>query len=273
MFRAAFHMNNKMLLLMSVLLTSACAPKYQFLNSMAADTPVQRIYVVMDYVDFVDDVGALYDYDLPLNRERLDKLQQKIKSMLQQKGHESVYFVSRSSGVLLDQEFEFELYHHKKFQEKLVTPPFLIEAQHISIPEQDVLLAHMTQSQYQAMVPVIDENINYLSRLHMEPMKFSGEWFDTDEAEAVLFVHVLNPRVSFAKGFGVALASTAISLSASGGSFYATMMPHGVSFSNAMLFDMNSGQLLWKNHQQSSVESMGSQSLNNYFKDFPTATD
>ena len=264
-------MKRIVLLLLFVMLLAACAPKYQYVSPEMPAQSIERIYVVLDYVEFVDDVGQLFDYDLPLNQQRLDDLQQVVLRVLNQKGYEDVYFVSRSSGVTLNPSLEFELYHNKKFQEKMVSPPFMIAAQHITIPEQDALLSVFKQFQTQSMVEVKEPNMNYLNRLKMPVVTFSDAFLETGQQAGIVFVQVVKPRVSFAKGFGMALASTAISVGASGGSFYATVVPHGVSYSNAFLFDMQSGDLLWKNFQQSSVESMQPQSLNNYFKHFPVA--
>ena len=155
-------------MLLFVMLLAACAPKYQYLSSAASEQPYQRIYVVMDYVEFVDDVGELYDYDLLLNQDKLLGLQQTLSQVLRQKGFEDVYFISKSSGMLLNPDMDFELYHHKDFQEKVVSPPFLIEAQHVSIEEQDALLAVLVQFQSHGLIPVVDKNMTYLNRLQME---------------------------------------------------------------------------------------------------------
>ena len=258
-------------LLPVLVLLSACAPKYQYVSPEMPAQGFKRIYVVMDYVEFVDDVGALFDYDLTLNHERLAGLEQTLSGVLKQKGYEAVYFISKSSGVGLNSGVDFELYEGKKYQEKLVSPPFLIEAQHITVEEQDQLLTVFNQFQTQAMVPVKEENMKYLNRIQMAPVSFSDQAMDSDIPAAVLFVQVIKPRVSFAKGFGMALASTALSVGASGGAFYTTVVPHGVSYSNTLLFDMLSGELLWKNHHQSSIEMMGSQSLKQYFESFPVS--
>lgn len=264
-------MKRIILLLLFVMLLAACAPKYQYVSPEMPAQGFKRVYVVMDYVEFVDDVGKLFDYDLPLNKEKLNNLEQDLLVVLSQKGYEDVHFISRSSGVGFDHSMEFELYHNKKFQDRLVSPPFLIEAQHITVEEQDQLLTVFNQFQTQAMVPVKEENMNYLNRIQMVPVSFSDQALDSEIPAAVLFVQVIKPRVSFAKGFGMALASTALSVGASGGAFYTTVVPHGVSYSNTLLFDMLSGELLWKNHHQSSIEMMGTQSLKQYFESFPVS--
>ncbi|WP_154222006.1 hypothetical protein [Marinicella rhabdoformis] len=257
------------LLLPVLMLLSACAPKYQYVNPVTSEASIDRIYVVMDYVEFVDDVGKLYNYDLPLNREKLAGLQETLSLVLNQKGYEAVYFVSKSSGYLLNADFDFELYHNKKNQKQLISPPFLIESQFISAEEQDALLNTLSQFQGHGMVSVKEDNMGYLNRLQMMPVALEHELSDTAQWSAVLFVQVTRPRVSFGKGFGMALMSTAISVGASGGSVYTTITPYGVAVSNSLLFDMQSGQLLWKNYHQSSVEAMQTQSLKNYFKHFP----
>ena len=117
-------MKRIVLLLLFVMLLAACAPKYQYVSPEMPAQSIERIYVVLDYVEFVDDVGQLFDYDLPLNQQRLDDLQQVVLRVLNQKGYEDVYFVSRSSGVTLNPSLEFELYHNKKFQEKIFEPYF-----------------------------------------------------------------------------------------------------------------------------------------------------
>lgn len=255
---------------MVLLLLVACVPKYQFTHPERSSQPISHIDVILDFVSYVDDVGDLMDYDEVHNQAALLALKEKIKSMLVTKGYDSVAFISVSSGATLHPDIDFELYANRQFQNQLINPPFYMMAEGIDVDAQDRLLATMRQFQSPAMVPVKDNTHRYLHRLTMSPRMYHHDWLKSDSNAAVLFVQVSHPRVSLVKSLGVSVAAGVTSSGLSGGSVVATVVPYGAPHSQALLFDWESGGLIWKNHSQGLLNRMTAATLARYFSDFPS---
>lgn len=255
--------------LLGMMSMMGCVPKYQFVHQDRLSVPIQHIDVVMDFVTYVDDVGEWMDYDEAHNQLALDALKDRIHAVLTAKGYDSIAFISLSSGATLHPELDFELYVDRVFQEQLISPPFYMVAEGIGIDAQDRLLATMKQFQSPAMVPVGEKTQKYLHRLTMTPQLYDRELSVRHSGGAVLFVQVSHPRVSLVKSVGVSMVSTVSSHGISGGALITTSLPYGKPHSQSLLFDWNSGGLIWKNHSQGLLNTMSSASLGRYFSEFP----
>ncbi len=250
-----------------MLMLSACVTQYQYLHPDNNDLTNEQIYVVMDYVEFMDDVGLLMDYDLALNLKALVKMRSDIADALKVKGYSNVLFVSLSSGVTVNSDVDFELYDNRQFLDQIIQAPFYRAAEGITVEEQDILLEILKQFHFHAMVPSKEKNDGYLSRLKMfsRPIKSVDHEVDS----AVLFVQVTKPRISFAKSLGVSLMASVASSGVAGGVVVTAPMPADSTFSQALLFDYETGGLIWKNHTRGVLPTMSRQSINRFFKQFP----
>lgn len=262
------------LLVMLVIFLTACAPKFNYHNAQSAPS-FDYILVVFDYLHMVDDVGKLFDYPEDINQQQIDQLRQTIKSQLLEKGFSGqVEFALVSSGLGLNPEHGFEHYIDGKKQEVLIYPPFYIESPyHESFQNQ--MIQSFADAQQIAFVPVSEKTTKYYADLRMTPLSFyAAEEYLAPEVGAsssvgVLHIRAVMPRISFMKAMGVSLLSAGLTAGATGGAYIGVATPVAVPHSTGLLFDNQSGEVIWKNQAAGDISRYGQQSKARFFKELP----
>ncbi|MGJ8664594.1 MAG: hypothetical protein ACSHWU_13135 [Marinicella sp.] len=268
------NLKNSILMLLVVFI-SACAPKYNYLNNNSAESSYDHILVVFDYLHFVDDVGKLMDYPADINQTYSNHLKKTIQSILRKKEHSGqIDFVLTSSGLGLNPEIGFEHYHEGQLKDALIYPPFYLSSA-FPIEIQDQLIQSFADAQNIAFTPVSTKNEAYFNELFMSPIDLSlpEGWptaeIDPNSSVAVLHVRAVFPRVSFMKAMGVSLLSAGVSAGISGGAYVSVATPTGMPYSTALLYDNNTGIVVWKNQMNGDLSRLGEQSKKRFFKQFP----
>ena len=72
------------------------------------------------------------------------------------------------------------------------------------------------------------------------------------------------------KAMGVSLLSVGLSVGASGGAYFAIATPTGMPHSTALLFDNQTGEVIWKNQVAGDLSRFGDQSKKRFFKTLPS---
>lgn len=267
-------MRIKLSVLLVICLT-ACAPKYNYLNSRTVEPSFDHILVVFDYLHVVDDVGKLLDYPADKNKQQIRQLKEVIESTLSEKGFQgSVDFALISSGLGLNPETGFEHYIGGKLQEELIYPPFHLESPYYE-DFQFQLIESFADAQSIAFVPVSKKNLGYFDDLRMYSLDLlaSQDPFypevTGDLSVGVLHIRAVVPKVSFMKAMGVSLLSVGLTAGATGGAYVGISTPVGVAHSTGLLFDNNTGEVIWKNQSAGDLSRFGPQAKARFFKDLP----
>ena len=110
---------------------TACQPKGSYLYHFPAPEthPINRMIVVIDYLNLRDDIGKYWDYDSYYHEHNLNLLIHDVDTHLQQLGYPAVDGYLLSSGLLFKEPFAVEHYHRDEHLEELLYPPFTL-AQH-----------------------------------------------------------------------------------------------------------------------------------------------
>ena len=264
-----------LLLVTLVFFLSACAPKYNYLNPQVSEPKFDHILVVVDYLHVVDDVGELLDYPEEKNQQQIHQLRTVVQSVLAGKGFQgTIDFALVSSGLGLNPEQGFEHYRNGQLNEALLYPPFYIESPyHESFQYQ--LIGSFAEAQNIAFVPVSNKTTDYYADLRMNSLDFNAaEAYLTPQLNPAASVGVLHiravwPRVSFVKAMGVSLLTAGLTAGATSGAYVGIATPMGVPHSTAVLFDNQTGEVVWKNQVNGDVSQYGEQSRARFFKAFP----
>ena len=262
-------MNLKSIILCVCLLTG-CSSSYQYRRS--ADTSshhISNVVVVVDYVSITDDVGELMNYDLDLNIEQMEALENIAIQQLRKTGFSPSTSRLRGSGLGMPGYLEFELYENGEDQQALLKPPFLIEPRFLS-PQQThqfEYLLDQLESKYSQL------NVDKNTQPVLDSIRLRGltEPLALPENSAILFVRAFHPRVSAGKAIGVGLLGIAISAAATDGSYIGIATSYDQAFSSAFLVHADSGQLLWKNHK--SGARLDPEAMQRLFRNFPSAEE
>ena len=263
------------LTLILIVVLTACAPKYNYLNQSTPEPAYDHILVMVDYLHLVDDVGKLLDYPADLNQAQLVKLQNFIESTVRAKGFSGqLDFAVVSSGIGINPDMAFEHYVGGKKREELIYPPMHLEAPYHEALEYQ-LIQSFAHAQQIALTQVAKPTTSYFADLKMHTIRLTApaDWswpdIETDDKVAIMHVRAVYPRVSFVKAMGVSLLSAGLSAGATGGGYVAVSTPMGVPHSTALLLDNQTGQVVWKNHSTGDMSRFGPQSKKKFFKDFP----
>lgn len=263
-----------------IILCSACAPKYSYIDRNTPVGKFDRIAVVIDYVNFMDGIGELMDYDVLKNKAQIAKIKSIIKKTLSRNDSGNhLDFVLFSSGVGFNPDMPFESYHDGERQTDLIYPPFFIDSYYPPIV-QDQLLNSLMEAQRIALTPASKANQNYLQRVRITPINFnehnrySQKENSPRETTAILHIRVIVPRVSFLKTLGSSVVSVGISSGSVRGSHVGIGLPltsGNKSQTTALLYDNETGQVLWKNQRSSDLSQLDHEAVMHFFKDFTTA--
>lgn len=263
------------LLILLVIFLSACAPKYNYVNSNNPQPEFDHITVVFDYLHFVDDVGKLFDYPEEKNQQQIKALKAVIETALLDKGFNgTIDFALISSGLGLNPENGFEHYVAGQLQTELLYPPFYFQSTYDEL-FQDQLIQSFASAQNIAFVPVSKKNQNYYANLRMESLQFveSEQLLSPDfrfgERVGVLHIRAVLPKVSFMKAMGVSVLTVGLTAGATGGAYIGFATPVGVSHSTGLLFDNQTGEVVWKNQAAGDLSRFGEQSKTRFFKELP----
>lgn len=268
-------MFKRIVCLLLTFLLVACAPTYNYRPDNTPETNFDRILVVLDYTQFVDDVGEVLDYNMTDNKQRADVLQADIRRVLSDKGYaDHVEFAVLSSGLGFNPEWGFEHYQDNELMEELIYPPFYIQSPY-PVAVQDELIESFMDAQRIAATSVSEDTHDYLNRVRLLPINLlamqAAEQVDdeTNHPVAVLHVRVLVPRISFVKAMGVSVISAGLTLGATSGAYIGVAVPMGRAHSTALLFDNNSGELVWKNFTLGDLTRQSDKGHDQFFKNFP----
>ncbi len=272
-------MNSKIITaLLLVMLFSACAPKYNYINTNALVSKFDRIVVVIDYVHFVDGVSELMNYDLIKNQRQIAKLQIILSNLLSKNTeNHPVDFAVISSGVGFNPDRPFAYYRDGELQTDLIYPPFFIDSPYPLII-QDQLLSSLMEAQRIALTPTSKDNQKYLQRVRItpvdlnEPTMYSQIDRSTTEPSAILHIRVVAPRVSFLKTLGSSVVSVGVSSGNVHGNHVGIGLPltsGAKSLTTALLYDNENGQVLWKNQRSGDLSRLSHEAISHFFKDFP----
>ncbi len=266
---------HKLTVLFSLLLLTACAPKFGYLNPQTTETKFDHIIVVYDYLHVVDDVGKLVDYPADKNMEQINELRTVIESVLQDKGYKgSIDFALVSSGLGLNPENGFEHYLEGQLQEQLIYPPFYLESEFTESFQYE-LMSSFADAQSVAFVPVSKKTQEFYDDLRMNALQFTesesaiSPKLIADSNIGVLHIRAVMPRVSFMKAMGVSLLSIGLTAGATGGAYIGIATPTGVAHSTGLLFDNRSGEVIWKNQANGDLSRFGPQANARFFKGLP----
>lgn len=259
-----------------VLVLSACAPKYSYRPDDLPPESIDRLLVVLDFTQFVDDVGEVFDYNMTDNQKRAAVLQADISRVLQDKGYSGRFeFALLASGLGFNPEWGFEYYQNNELLEDLIYPPFYLTSSYPGAV-QDELIHSYIEAQRIATTDVSEDTLNYLNRVRLTPVNL---WPTSEDAiveehnfrdkVAILHVRVLVPRVSFVKAMGMSVVTAGLTLGATSGAFIGVAVPMGRPHSTALLFSNETGKVMWKNYTLGDLTRSSDNGLNNFFKDFP----
>jgi len=272
-------MKSKILIIAVItILLSACASKYKFINTHAPAAQFDRIMVVIDYVGFVDGVGELLNYDVSKTKQKITKLQRSLANELSITDEISaIDFAVISSGVGFNPDRPFALYKDGELQTELIYPPFFIDSNY-PLNIQDQLLSSLMEAQRIALTPASKDNRNYLHRVRMTTVNFNELKNNpqvnnmADKSTAILHVRVVAPRVSFMKTLGSSVVSVGISSGSVRGSHVGIGLPLTAGaklLSTALLYDNQTGQVLWKNYRTADLSQLNADAISHFFKGFP----
>ncbi len=264
-----------LLLVLLTVLLAACAPKYHYQNLATAEPEFEHILVVFDYLHFVDDVGKLMDYHEDKNQLQIEALKSVITNTLSANGFQgTVDFALISSGLGLNPENGFEHYIDGDLSETLIYPPFYLESNHHE-SFQHQLMASFADAQSVAFVPVSKKTQGFYADLRMNTLSFAGtdEYPDrklnSQSRVGVLHIRAVLPKISFMKAMGVSLLTVGLTAGATGGAYIGIATPVGVPHSTGLLFDNQTGEVLWKNQTAGDLSRFGDQASARFFKQFP----
>ncbi len=264
----------KPVLLLCCICLTACSPKYEFVDrSEFATRSIEHVLLVIDYIEFVDDVGKLMDYDLQKNRRYLQTLEQRTKDLLLDKGYKEVTTVLLSSGLDFDPDHSMQLYHKKQFQDQLVNAPFIYEAGPMSEVDLTQAAIWFNALQRYGFEPVKKKFPDDLARRRVGQKIAQRNrltpFMGVPPNTAVMYVRVVSPRVSFAKAMGMSLLTGALSYQIGSGSTYVYAVPYGQPYSNAFFIDNTTSALLWKTHALGNFAYFSEPTFRNKFKLLP----
>lgn len=108
------------------------------------------------------------------------------------------------------------------------------------------------------MQEVFDERVNHVAWIpdgefwldEYEELELAGllEPLEIADDTLILIVSMANPRISFAKGVGGAMVSTAATLTLTGGEYISYPLYYASEGTAAFLLHKGSGELIWKNY-------------------------
>ena len=267
--------NRSLLLILTLVVLSACAPKFNYRNPQPNQPSFDHIIVVYDYLHVVDDVGKLLDYPADINQQQIDQLKHVIETVLVQKGFSgSIDFALISSGLGLNPDTGYEHYIGGQLNADLIYPPFYFESPYHET-FQNQLMGSFADAQSVAFVPVSKKTTDFYADLRMNSLNFDAAEdglyprLDTGSSVGVLHVRAVMPRVSFMKAMGVSLLTVGLTAGATGGAYIGIATPMGVPHSTGLLFDNQTGEVIWKNQAAGDVSRFGKQSKARFFKELP----
>jgi len=140
---------------------------------------------------------------------------------------------------------------------------------------EDELIDSFLDAQRIAATSVSADTHDYLNRVRLLPVNLlaiqAAEQVgdETNHPVAVLQVRGLVPRISFVKAMGVSVISAGLTLGATSGAYIGVAVPMGRAHSTALLFDNNSGELVWKNFTLGDLTRQSDKGHDQFFKSFP----
>lgn len=250
---------------LSLFLTS-CAQQTMFVKAPHSieNLQIDKVMLVVDYVELVDDFGEFYDFDEDRNLQKNDELFDSLSEKMNTKGYQMANESLQSSGLYLYQNLLVEHYANKKLQADLISPPFYTESR--GLEDNDLqLLGELMQDLLVSLDPVIVDR-GEKSQRYLNSLEFSEftKGLNVSENSAILLVLVSKERISAIKGLGLTLLSAAASQNSRVNvGFYGN---YGNGFTHAYLIDAQSGKLVWTNYTNKAISA---KSLDSLLRGFP----
>ena len=240
----------------------SCAPKYDYVKTKFEHDvpPVKNVLLVLDYVSLKDDVGKLWDFDENYNLKQLDKNYAQLKTLIENKGYTVINKSLKASGLLMDSEYQAEHYVDKKLQDKLISPPFIIQATDLNDDEIQALLSLNYATRVHLGMQIMSKKKNS----HYGLLTNNDNWHNLNLSDdtAIVVININHPKISAVKAMGIGVLSAA----ATGGYMYVT--PYGIPSTFGYMLHPKTGDILWTNYQSTIRFSKTSK----FFAQMPQAT-
>jgi|GEM_PF-5888544 len=232
----------------------------------------KKVYVVLDYVEYRDDIGKLLNYDQHTNSKRLKSLQTQIENLLIEKGITNYQFIFFSSGIDFNPEANFQLVSNNEELDTLINPPFIFSTvfNNEALNKQfiDGFKIAQEAASFKKYKNVFDiKNFPVISN-HKFDNSPKAEEFETNSI--ILYSRVMSPELSFGKKFITASVTGALTLAATGGSSMLITTPYGLAYSNMVLINNENGELLWRGRVGVNITHLNKKKLFQLFDAFPS---
>ncbi len=234
-------------LLFLLIILHACTPKQFYVKKeFNGKKPViEKVFIAVEFASLKDDVGKLWDFDEEYNLNYQDKIYQGAKTALEAKGYHVLPSYLKTSGLMIDRNYEAEHYKNKKLQEKLISPPFIIRSTDLTDTDIDVLI-DIHYELYNTISPSIAAKTHDYQHNSHQSKKILSPLTLADNT-AILIVSANKPRVSAIKNIGIGLLSAGLVAGATSGAYIGVTTLHGIPTTNSYLIHKGSGELLWSN--------------------------
>ncbi len=253
--------------ILTLIFLSACSNQV-IIKPVSQNLLDKKIYIVLDYVEYRDDIGKLLNYDQHTNNKRLKSLQTQIENLLIGHGFTDYEFVFSSSGIDFNPEASFQLVSNNEELETLVSPPFITST---------ILTDEMLNKQFIVGFKVAQEAANFkIYKNDFDIKNFpvivsdATEPKDFEPDSLILYSRVIAPELSFGKKFVAGSITGALTLAATGGSSMLITTPYGPAYSNMVLVNNNDGELLWRGRVGVNITQISKKKLFQMFAAFPT---
>ncbi len=229
----------------------------------------KRVYIVLDYVEYRDDIGKLLRYNLHLNNKRLKSLQTQIENLLIEKGYTEYQFIFASSGIDFNPEANFISDGNKK-TDALISPPFIQSTKFNDETLSNQLIAGFKVAQEAASFKK-HKNVLEIGQFPIIKNTHDSaiESFSFKEDSLILYARVLAPEISFGKKFMVGTVTGALTLAVTGGSSMLVTTPYGPTYSNMVLVNNTNGEFLWRGKVNMNLTHLTKKKLFELFASFP----
>lgn len=228
----------------------------------------KKVYVVLDYVEYRDDIGKLLNYDKHVNRKRIQSLQTQIENLLLAKGYKDYEFIMSSSGLDFNPENDFHLFDNKIEQQSIINPPFQVNYKTNDVKLNEQLIKGFKYAQQSIPVKNIYDIENFPVIISESTKPNNQNNFGANSL--ILYARVISPNMSMGNTFLIAGITGALTLTATGGAAMYVSTPGGTPHTSIVLVDNTNGEVIWKDIRKINVTLATKKKLLIFYKTFPS---
>ena len=162
-----------------------------FVKKFSTPPQVKQVLVMVEYLDIKDDVKGFWNFEEFRNLEHQDELFEISNNMIVNKGYKLTDMSLKSSGLIINRNFNVDHLLGKELQKQAIGPPYILRSVNLSdknIQGLEVLLSELNAP----MSAVMSDMRSYVKNNYYNEIQALDLPTDT----AILIIQSYKPRVS-----------------------------------------------------------------------------